>query len=163
MVMYALANLGGLFGGWFSSTLLKRGWPVSRARKLAVLVCALFVVPVAFCNHVEHTWAVVGILGLAMAGHQGWASNLFAMLADIYPKRVLASVTGLTGVGAALAGAFAAAITGLVLQKTGSYQAILIWASMSYLIVLGVIQSWIPRLTKVEIERSIPHSHWSGQ
>ena len=123
MAMYALANLGGLFGGWLSSTLLKRGWSVA-----------------------------IGILGLAMAGHQGWASNLFAMLADIYPKRAVASITGLTGMGAAIGGMFAAAITGLILKYTGSYQPILIWASVSYLTVLGGICIFIPRLGRIEME-----------
>jgi len=152
MVMYAIANLGGLFGGWLSSTFLKRGWTVNAARKTAVLVCALFVVPVAFDSHVQHVWVAIGILGLAMAGHQGWASNLFAMLADIYPKRAVASITGLTGMGAAIGGMFAAAITGLILKRTGSYQPILIWASLSYLTVLAGICIFIPKLGRIEIK-----------
>ena len=151
MIMYGMANLGGLFGGWLSSTLLKHGWTVNAARKIAVLVCALFVVPVAFDVYAQHIWLAVGILGLAMAGHQGWASNLFAMFADIYPKQAVASVTGLTGMGAAIGGTFAAAITGLILQKTGSYQSILIWASVSYLVVLGALHLFVPRLRRIEI------------
>jgi MFS transporter, ACS family, hexuronate transporter len=152
VIMYAMANIGGLFGGWLSSSFLKHGWSVNAARKIAVLICALLVVPVAFDSHAEHLWLAVGILGLAMAGHQGWASNLFAMFADIYPQRAIASVTGLTGMGAAVGGTFAAAITGLVLQRTGSYQTILIWASLSYLVVLGGIQLFIPRLSRIEME-----------
>ena len=151
MVMYAIANAGGLFGGWLSSTLLKRGWSVPAARKTAVLVCALFVVPVAFDGRIQQAWVAVAILGLAMAGHQGWASNLFAMLADIYPTKAVASITGLTGTGAAVAGAFAAAITGLILKRTGSYEPILIWASMSYLVVLCGIHLFIPKLERVAI------------
>ena len=87
MVMYAIANLGGLFGGWLSSTLLKVGWSVNAARKTAVLACDLLIVPVAFDSHFHNAWAAILILGLAMAGHQGWASNLYAMLADIYPNK----------------------------------------------------------------------------
>ena len=151
VVMYAMANGGGLFGGWLSSTFLKHGWTVNAARKCAVLVCALFVVPVAFDSHVQNVWVAIGILGLAMAGHQGWASNLFAMLADIFPKQAVASVTGLTGMGAAIGGAFAATITGLILQRTGSYQSILVWASLSYLVALGAIHLFIPKLGRIEV------------
>lgn len=150
-IMYVLANAGGLFGGWCSSTLIARGLPVNAARKLAVLVCALFVVPVAFDSMVRNTWIAVAILGLAMAGHQGWASNLFAMLADIYPGRAVASITGLTGMGAAFAGAFAATVTGFILQRTGSYTPILVWASMSYLVVLGIIQLFIPKMNRIDV------------
>jgi len=152
MLMYAMANLGGLFGGWLSSALLRRGWTVNAARKSAVLVCALLVLPVAFDSRVQHVWVAVAILGLAMAGHQGWASNLFAMLADIFPKQAVASVTGLTGMGAAVAGTFAAAITGLILKRTGSYQPILIWASLSYLAALAGICVFIPRLGPIEMK-----------
>jgi hypothetical protein len=53
--------------------------------------------------------------------------------------------------GAAVAGAFAAAITGLILKRTGSYEPILIWASVSYLVVLGGIHLFIPKLERVEI------------
>jgi ACS family hexuronate transporter-like MFS transporter len=151
MVMYAIANLGGLFGGWLSSTLLKRGWSVNAARKTAVLACNLMVLPVAFDSRFQHAWVAIGILGLAMAGHQGWASNLYAMLADIYPQKVVASITGLTGMGAAIGGMFAAAITGLILKYTGSYQPILIWASLSYITVLGGICLFIPKIHRIEI------------
>jgi ACS family hexuronate transporter-like MFS transporter len=152
MVMYAVANLGGLFGGWLSSTLLKRGWSLNAARKTAVLACNLMVVPVAFDSRFQHAWVAIGILGLAMAGHQGWASNLFAMLADIYPRQVVASITGLTGMGASIGGMFAAAITGLILKHTGSYQPILIWASASYITVLGGICLFIPKIGRIKMK-----------
>jgi ACS family hexuronate transporter-like MFS transporter len=152
MVMYGIANLGGLFGGWLSSTFLRHGWTVNAARKTAVLACALLVAPVAFDSHFKHAWVAIGILGLAMAGHQGWASNLYAMLADIYPKRAVASITGLTGTSAAIGGTFAAAITGLILKRTGSYDPILIWASMSYLVVLGGICVFIPKIGRIEMK-----------
>ena len=45
--IYLISNAGGLFGGWLSSTLLKRGMSVDAARKLAILACALLVVPVS--------------------------------------------------------------------------------------------------------------------
>lgn len=151
MVMYAIANLGGLFGGWLSSSLLRRGWSVNAARKIAVLVCACFVVPVAFDLYFQQEWVAIGLLALAMAGHQGWASNLFALLADIYPQHAVASITGLTGMGAAIGGTFAATITGFILQKTGSYEPILIWASMSYLVLLTGLHLAIPRIHRIEI------------
>jgi ACS family hexuronate transporter-like MFS transporter len=151
VTMYVMANAGGLMGGWISSALIKRGWTINAARKLAVLVCAVCVVPVAFDGSVEHSWVAIGILGLAMAGHQGWASNLFAMLSDIYPTDAIASITGLTGIGAAIAGAFAAAGTGYVLEKTGSYFPVLIWASISYLLVLVEIHLFIPKIERIAV------------
>jgi len=151
MLMYAMANVGGLFGGWFSSFLLKRGWSVPAARKAAVLASALMVVPVAFDSHVDNMLLAIGILGLAMAGHQSWASNLYAMLADIFPRRAVATVTGLTGTGAAIGGIFFAALTGFILRETGSYQPILTWASFSYMAVLVGIHLFLPKLERIRI------------
>jgi ACS family hexuronate transporter-like MFS transporter len=151
MLMYAMANVGGIFGGWFSSFLLKRGWSVPNARKAAVLASALMVVPVAFDSHIGNMYLAIGILGLAMAGHQSWASNLYAMLADIFPRRAVATVTGLTGTGAAVGGIFFAAITGFVLHHTGSYQPILTWASFSYMAVLVGMQVFLPKLERIRI------------
>jgi len=152
MIMYAVANVGGLFGGWFSSSLLKRGWSIPAARKTAVLASELMVVPVAFDAHASQAWLAVGILALAMAGHQSWASNLYAMLADIFPRRAVATITGLTGAGAAIGGIFFAAFTGFILRATGSYQPILTWASLSYLAVLAGIHLFIPKLSRIQID-----------
>jgi ACS family hexuronate transporter-like MFS transporter len=58
VTMYLMANAGGLMGGWISSTLLRRGWTLNAARKVAVLVCALCVVPVAFDSSVHSAWAI---------------------------------------------------------------------------------------------------------
>jgi hypothetical protein len=58
----------------------------------------------------------------------------------------------IAGMFAAIAGMFAAVITGLILKRTGSYQPILIWASMSYLTVLAGICIFIPKLGRIEME-----------
>jgi ACS family hexuronate transporter-like MFS transporter len=73
------------------------------------------------------------------------------MLSDIYPGKAVASITGLTGIGAAIAGAFAAAGTGFVLEKTGSYLPVLLWAGISYLVVLAEIHLFIPKIHRIEV------------
>ncbi len=144
--IYVISNVGGLFGGWLSSALLERGLSLGAARKLAILGCALLVVPVAFATRMSGAWQAVLLIGLAAAGHQGWASNLFAMIADIYPARAVASATGLSGFGGSLGGMAAAAGAGLLLEKTASYTIPFVYAAVSYLLILGVIHVMIPRI-----------------
>jgi MFS transporter, ACS family, hexuronate transporter len=151
--IYLISNAGGLFGGWLSSLLLRRGWSVNVARKFSILVCALMVVPVSFGTRLGSTWAAVLVLGLAAAGHQGWASNLFALLGDIYPPRAVASVTGLTGFGGAIGGMIAATAIGFVLEKTGSYTIPFAYAGGSYLLMLCIVHLMIPRIAPVEERR----------
>jgi ACS family hexuronate transporter-like MFS transporter len=89
------------------------------------------VVPVAFASQAGDLWIAVLILGLATAGHQGWAANMFAMISDIYPKNVVSTASGITGVGGSVGGMLVASAIGLILQFTGSYVPIFVWAGMS--------------------------------
>ncbi len=148
--IYLISNLGGLLGGWLSSTLIKRGITVNASRKLAILASAILVAPVSFSTLMSNIWLAVLVLGLAAAGHQGWASNLFASIADIYPPRAVASATGLSGFGGSIGGMIAASGAGLLLEKTGSYAIPFAYAGVSYLLILLIIQVMIPRIAPIE-------------
>ena len=50
ITIYLVADVGSIGGGWLSSHLIKRGWTVNAARKTAMLVCALCVVPIVFAS-----------------------------------------------------------------------------------------------------------------
>lgn len=150
--IYVISNAGGLFGGWLSSLMLRRGMSVNAARKLAILACALLVVPVAFTPAMPNTWAAVLLLGLAAAGHQGWASNLFAMIGDLYPPSAVASATGLSGFGGSIGGMAAATLVGLLLDRTGSYAIPFAYAGGSYLLILLIIHLMIPRIAAIQSE-----------
>jgi ACS family hexuronate transporter-like MFS transporter len=146
IVIYTIASGGAVFGGWLAATLLNRGWSLTAARKGAIFACALLVTPMVFGATVSSTWAAVLIVGLAAAGHQGWASNLFAMHAELFPKNAVSSAVGLTGFGGAVGGMFSATAIGFILQATGSYVPVFIWAGIAYLVVLALVHFTIPRL-----------------
>jgi MFS transporter, ACS family, hexuronate transporter len=150
-LIYSGAILGGLFGGWLSSTLIRRGWTVNAARKTAILACALLVTPMVFCARVSNTWTAVLILGMATAGHQGWASNLFAIMSDLFPSRAVSSVTGITGFGGSVGGMLAATAVGFILQATGSYMPAFVWAGVAYLFILGLIHVMVPVIRPVTL------------
>lgn len=152
MVIYVISNGGAIFGGWLSSTLMKRGWTVNASRKTAILACALMVVPMAFGTYVSNMWAAVAILSLATAGHQGWAANMFASHSDMFPARAVGSVTGITGFGGAVGGACVATAVGFILEKTGSYVPVFLWAGFAYLFALGLIQVMIPNIKLVDMK-----------
>ena len=119
VLIYCLADVGSIGGGWLSSRLIARGWSVNAGRKTAMLLCALCVVPVVFVTKVQNMWVAVWLVGLAAAAHQGWSANLFTTASDMFPKRAVASMVGLGG----MAGAFGAMgilkLTGYILARTG--------------------------------------------
>jgi MFS transporter, ACS family, hexuronate transporter len=137
--MYLVSNAGGIFGGWFSSSLIRRGRGTSFARQAAMLTCACLVLPIVLAPRVSSPWIAVALLSLAMAGHQGWAANIFTIVSDLFPTQAVSSVVGICGFGGAVGGMLVASAVGLLLQATGSYVAIFALASVSYLLGLGVI------------------------
>lgn len=151
IVIYLAADAGSIGGGWFSSRLISRGWSVNRARKTAMLVCALAVTPMFFAADVNQLWVAVGLVSLAAAAHQGWSANLFTMVSDVFPRRAVGSVVGMGGMAGSIGGMLIALVVGEILQRTGSYELIFIAAASFYLVALGLIQVLAPRLEPAEV------------
>jgi MFS transporter, ACS family, hexuronate transporter len=152
LVIYVIADTGSVAGGWLSSSLIRHGWSVNTGRKLAMLVCALAVVPIIFAPKVESTWGAVLLLGLAAAAHQGFSANLFTLPSDMFPNKVVASVVGIGGMAGAMGGMLIAKIVAYFLQLTGSYAVPFLIAGSAYLVALGVIQLLAPKLEVVRME-----------
>jgi MFS transporter, ACS family, aldohexuronate transporter len=110
-----------------------------RARKTAMLVCALAVTPMIFTARISNLWAAVAMISLATAAHQAWAANVFTLVSDLYPRPAVASVVGICGFFGSVGGMLFAASTGLVLQWTHSYQPMFVLAGSAYLMGLGII------------------------
>src|SRR5262249_59874830 len=69
IAIYLIADVGSIGGGWISSALIKRGASVNRARKTAMLICALCVTPIVLVSRSSNLWATVALLGPAPAAH----------------------------------------------------------------------------------------------
>jgi ACS family hexuronate transporter-like MFS transporter len=153
-VIYLGATVGSLGGGWLSGALIKRGWTVNASRKTAMLICAFGAVPIVFASRTASLWAVVGILALSTASHQGWSANLFTLSSDMFPRRAVGSITGFIGMAGSVGGMLIAKLTGFLLQKTGSYSLIFVIAGCAYLTSLLIIHLIVPRLEPAKIDVS---------
>lgn len=153
VVIYLAADVGSVGGGWLSSILIKRGWTINAARKTAMLVCALCVVPIVFVSQTSNIWVAVALIGLAASAHQGWSANVFTMTSDLFPRRAVGSVVGIGGMAGAVGGMFIAKVVGYVLQWTGSYLPIFIIAGSAYLSALLIVHLLVPRFAPAGIEK----------
>jgi ACS family hexuronate transporter-like MFS transporter len=151
MLIYLLCDFGSVAGGGLSSLLIQRGSTINAARKTAMLVCALSIVPVVLAYRTENTWTAVLLIGLAAAGHQGFSANLFTLASDLFPSQAVGSIVGIGGMAGALGGLLIAKIVGYVLQSTGSYLVPFLMASSAYLLALASIQLLSPKLEPAEI------------
>jgi len=149
VVIYLISDAGSIAGGWLSSRFIKRGFSVNAGRKVAMLICALCVVPIVYAYRAEGLWGTVFLIGLAAAAHQGFSANLFTTASDMFPSQAVASVVGIGGMAGAVGGMLIAKIVGYVLQETGSYLVPFFIAGTAYLIALGVMQVIVPRLQPV--------------
>jgi ACS family hexuronate transporter-like MFS transporter len=152
LIIYVFADAGSVAGGWLSSTLIHRGHTHNMARKTAMLVCAVCVVPIVFTPHARSAWVAVLLLGLATAAHQGFSANLFTLPSDTFPRRAVASVVGIGGTMGALGGMFSAEIVGYLLQLTGSYVIPFVAAGCAYLFALAIIHLLSPRLEMAHLD-----------
>ncbi|MDR1011551.1 MAG: MFS transporter [Opitutaceae bacterium] len=145
-VFYFLAAIGGVFFGWLAGKLLNRGWTINAARKIALLICALSVVPIYFAPFASHVWLAVLIVGIAGSAHQGWSANLFSFVSDTMPRKAISSVVGLGGFVTYFTGGVVSKATGWILQTTGSYVYVFAWASSMYVLSLIAIHLLVPRI-----------------
>ena len=152
VIVYNMATIGSIAGGWLPAQFFKMGWSANRARKTAMLICALAVTPIVFAATVKNLWVAVGLVGLATAAHQGWSANLFTTASDLFPRRAVGAVVGIGGFGGAIGGMVIATFTGFVLQFTGSYVPMFVIAGTAYLVALAIIQFLVPNLEPAHLQ-----------
>ncbi len=149
-IAYGGAAVGSLLGGSVSTRLLGLGYGVNAVRKGIMLVAALAVTPITLAL-LTHSYPVaVGLMALALAGHQAFSTNLFAMIADIVPQRRVGRVTAFGSFCGNVGGIAIAKIAGLTLAAGLGYLPLLLFASIAYLGALGWIQLLLPRLVALD-------------
>jgi len=144
IIIYFMSSIGGIYGGAVSSRFIKAGKSIDFARKTTILIFALLVLPLNAVPYIHNIWIVVLIIGLATSTHQAWASNIFTIVSDVYPKHVVASMTGISSVGGAIGGALASSFVGFILEWTGSYATIFMIASCMYLLAWLTLKLFVP-------------------
>ena len=150
--IYLISSVGSIAGGWFSGHLMKRGFSVNAARKITLLTCALCVVPVAFATVSDNIWVGAALIALAGSAHQAWSANVFSLVSDMFPRRVVGSVTGLGGMAGSTGGIVLFILVAIMKDKHWSYAPVFITASVAYLLALAIIQFLAPRLETAAVE-----------
>ena len=151
VIIYVMADVGSVGGGWLSSAFIKRGWEVNKGRKMAMLICAVAVLPIMFASQASELWMAVALLGLATAAHQGWSANIFTTASDMFPRKAVGSIVGFGGMAGSIGGMLFSTSAGLLLEWTGSYMILFIVAGLAYLVALAIFQLLVPKLSPAKI------------
>lgn len=149
-IAFAGSGLGALLAGWASTRLLERGWSVNRVRKGVMLVSALIVAPLPLVLELNSFWPVAVMMGVVMAGHQGFSLSIFATITDVVPNAKVGRVTAFGAFMGNMGGVAISLITGRVLDAGFGFVPLFVFAAMSYLIALAWLQLMMPQIRRVE-------------
>ena len=161
-MVYTLSTVGSIWGGWLPMSFINRGWPVFKARKTAMFIYAVLVLPILFAQAAGsvNMWLAVLVIGIAAAAHQAWSANIFTTVSDMFPKRATASVTGIGGMAGAVGGIL---LSALVQKNMFVYYRSIHKIEIAYYIMFGVcggayLIAWLtmhllaPKMTRVELD-----------
>jgi ACS family hexuronate transporter-like MFS transporter len=155
-----MSSFGSVLGGYLPLYLIKKGWPVFRARKTSMLIYALCVIPVVFAQYLGSIdmWLAVIMIGFATSAHQAWSANIFTTVSDMFPKKTVASVIGIGGMAGGLGGMVIARVAGLLFDhykalgriEIGYYIMFIICGS-AYLLAWLLMHFLVPKLKPINL------------
>lgn len=159
IVIYTVASIGSVGGGWLSSYLIKKGWPIFKARKVSMLMFAISVFPVILIQFTSSMWVAVGLLSLAAAAHQAWSANIFTTASDMFPKSALSSVVGIGGMAGSIGGMLFPLFVGALLDHYKllgniniGYNILFTICAFAYLLAWLMMHIFAPKMEIVEIK-----------
>ena len=159
MLIYTATTIGSIGGGYLSSRLIKRGWPTIKARKTVLLIFAILELSVILTQFATDRWVAVGLISLAVALHQAWATNVFTLASDMFPKQAVSSVVGIGGTAGAVGGILFPILVGSLLDRykaagnlTGGYNILFTICGFTYLVAWLIIHLLTRKASIVEPE-----------
>ncbi len=159
-LVYTATMVGSIGGGYLSGWFIKKGWPVFRARKTALFIFALCVVPIMAARFATNIWQAVALIGLAAASHQAWSANMYTIVSDMFPKKAISSVAGIGGMAGSVGGILFPMLVGHLLDSyktagniTAGYNLLFVICGCAYLLAWTIMHLLAPRMEKVGLER----------
>lgn len=137
-IPFLTADAGNFVGGGISSYLIKRGWPVLRARKTVMFISAAVMLAGLPAVLTGSPTLAVALISLATLAYSSWAANILTLPADLFPHDVVASVSGLSGTGAAIGGMIFTLVIGVVVDHF-SYLPVFTAAALMPLVAASIL------------------------
>jgi ACS family hexuronate transporter-like MFS transporter len=158
-VVYTISTFGSVYGGWLPKRLINKGMAAFKARKLSMFIYALFPLTVLSASWLGqfNTWYAVLVIGIACAAHQAWSANMFTTVTDMFPKKAVASVTGIGGMSGAVGGIIIAQSAGLILKHYTAlgkielgYGILFIFCGIAYVLAWIIMHFFVPTMKRVD-------------
>ena len=160
-LVYTMTTIGSIFGGWLPKYFIDRGMDANKARKRAMLIYAVFPLSILSAQYLGsfNMWFAVLIIGIAGSAHQAWSANIFTTVSDMFPKRAIASVTGIGGMAGAVGGILIAKSAGVLFDHYKAlgdirigYGIVFMICASAYLLAWLIMHLLVPKFKKIELE-----------
>ncbi len=130
--------LGVIVGGRGSDILIKRGWPIVKARKVFLVVGMLLAMTCLLTAFVDSLTAAIACLSIAVFGVFLTNSVVWAANAEISPLHQEGTVAAIENCFGNIGGLTAPIIVGFLLEATGSWAAPMAYAAVVALVGAGI-------------------------
>lgn len=159
-VIYTVASFGSVLGGHLSGWLIQhKGYADYKARKTAMFIFAVCVLPIVLIRFTSDVWVAVGLISLAAAAHQAWSANIFTTASDMFPKRAVSSVVGIGGMAGSLGGVAFPFAVGIILDHFKvlghigvGYNIIFAICAVAYLLAWGLMHLLCPKMIRIKLD-----------
>ncbi len=126
---FLAADIGNFFGGGLSSYLIRRGWPVGRARRTVLLIFGPSMLLLAGAAFTSNYALLLGLFAYATFAYACCSTMFLSLPADVFHTRVVGSVSGLGGTAAGIGTLIATRLIGKITDSS-SFQPVVIAASI---------------------------------
>jgi MFS transporter, ACS family, hexuronate transporter len=128
-IPFLCADAGALLGGWFSGWLIRRSWKPSRARGAAILFATVLAPIGMLVSRAKSEAGAIALISVVLFAFQFWVNNVQTLTSDLFPNRLIASISGLAGTGAGLGAMIFTFSTGWIVDHFG-YTPVLILSGL---------------------------------
>jgi ACS family hexuronate transporter-like MFS transporter len=154
VVLYTMTMVGSIVGGWLPAYFINKGMNMYPARMTAMIVIAIFPLVVLLAqplSSISYWWPIL-LIGIGTSAHQAWSANLFTTVSDMFPKKVVASVTGIGGMAGSISGVIISKVCGWMFDhynalghiETG-YTIIFAFCAIAYLLAWCIMKLLVPK------------------
>ncbi|MDX3914509.1 MULTISPECIES: MFS transporter [Olivibacter] len=141
-IPFLALGLSNIAGGYFSDTLIKKGYSVNKARKLVMGVAALLTLSAILIPQTSDLPSAITLMTILLFAHGFWITNYITAISDIFGDRATSTIVGLSGTAGAISGLVINPLIGWIIQQY-SYTPLWLICGLMYPIAFLIIATGI--------------------
>jgi ACS family probable galactarate transporter len=143
---------GGVLGGLFSDYLIKRGYSLTVARKLPIVLGMLLASSIILCNYTDNTVLVIALMALAFFG-KGFGALGWPVISDVAPKEIVGLCGGVFNVFGNVASIVTPLAIGYMVKELHSFNGALVFVGCSALMMMVCYLFVVGDIKRMELKK----------